>query len=431
MNLLVTNTRNAQAYAIIRSLRPRARKIVATVYGPNWLAARLSHASLSRYVAARYRVPDPTADWRSGNIGPENTEREEEYIQAILHICDREAIDVIFPSWDPHVLIFAKNKKKFDSRGILVPIPSYDVTVRLMDKYAVIQDAQKKGIPCPKTYLPNHPDDLRVIARKLGFPLVIKPRFSSGSRGLEIVSNAADFASRIDAVRTTYGWPIVQEYIPGVIKSAMMLIDLEGKVKELFCERHHRSFRGHVTVEESIPPFPEAVRLSSLLAELGYQGPVFAQTKVDSRDDLAKLLEVNVRLSAGVWTEMEAGIDVPWLTLQMARGDKINAQSYRAGVIEIDVFADLLALGFFIFTKIFKGNGAGDQDGLPSLRDQVKAYKATYTARDKVLDPYFRHFLESPVVSLAYWAQLLQSTWRDRRNPVFNFDHESACHQHP
>jgi hypothetical protein len=33
MNVLVTNTRNAQAYGIIQSLRQHARKIVATMYG--------------------------------------------------------------------------------------------------------------------------------------------------------------------------------------------------------------------------------------------------------------------------------------------------------------------------------------------------------------------------------------------------------------
>ena len=48
MNLLVTNTRNAQAYAIIRALRPHAEKIVATMEGDNRLAARLSHAVNSR-----------------------------------------------------------------------------------------------------------------------------------------------------------------------------------------------------------------------------------------------------------------------------------------------------------------------------------------------------------------------------------------------
>jgi hypothetical protein len=50
MNLLVTNTRNTQAYIIIRALRPYAKKIVVTMYGKNRLEARLSHAANSRLV---------------------------------------------------------------------------------------------------------------------------------------------------------------------------------------------------------------------------------------------------------------------------------------------------------------------------------------------------------------------------------------------
>lgn len=421
MNLLVTNTRNAQAYAIIRSLRPHARRIIATVYGSNWLVARLSHAALSRYVDARYRVPDPTADWRIGNVGRENTDREEKYVRVILNICEREAIDVIFPSWDPHVLIFAKNRQRFESRGILVLVPSYDVVVGLTDKYSVIQGAQKKGIPCPKTFLPTCQDDLKAIGDQLGFPLVIKPRFSSASRGFAFVSTANDLNAKFGRVQANYGWPIIQEYIPGKTqKSVMMMIDHKGNVKELFCERTHRSFCGSVTAEESIPPFPEASKIAAYIAELGYTGPVFAQTKVDPRDDLSKLLEVNVRVSGGVWTEMAAGINVPWLTVQIAKGKDIDAQTYKARVIELWVFQDLLALTLFIFMKFLGKTWNGTFESVPSLREQMRAYLAPYTTKDKALDPYFSHFFQNPIVSLAYWAQHLQSTWRNRRNLALN-----------
>ena len=54
MNLLVTNTRNAQAYAVIRFLRPYAQKIVVTMEGNNRLAARISHAA-SSCVAPSFR----------------------------------------------------------------------------------------------------------------------------------------------------------------------------------------------------------------------------------------------------------------------------------------------------------------------------------------------------------------------------------------
>jgi hypothetical protein len=45
---------------------------------------------------------------------------------------------------------------------------------------------------------------------------------------------------------------------------------------------------------------------------------------------------------------------------------------------------------------------------------------ATYIANQKVLDPYFRHFLQSPVVSLGYWAQVIQATWQSRRSITLN-----------
>ncbi|MGB7947883.1 MAG: hypothetical protein WCH75_09400, partial [Candidatus Binatia bacterium] len=62
------NTRNAQAYAIIRALRPHAEKIVATMEGENRLAARFSHAANSRLVDKRYYTPFPAKDWRAGKI---------------------------------------------------------------------------------------------------------------------------------------------------------------------------------------------------------------------------------------------------------------------------------------------------------------------------------------------------------------------------
>src|SRR5688572_24281767 len=100
MNLLVTNTDAPQAYDIIYALRPHSSKVVATMEGDSPLAARLAHAANSRLVDKRRFTPSPIRDWQAGRIGPENTEREEAYIQALERICADEKIDFIFPSWD-------------------------------------------------------------------------------------------------------------------------------------------------------------------------------------------------------------------------------------------------------------------------------------------------------------------------------------------
>jgi glutathione synthase/RimK-type ligase-like ATP-grasp enzyme len=157
--------------------------------GDNRLAAWFSHAARSHLVDRRYFTPSPAADWRAGKIQKENTEKEENFIQAVLRICDKEKIDTIFPSFDPHVYVFSKNKERFKRLGILIPIPDYETVLTTTDKYRTIQAAQEVGFPCPRTYLAESDEDLKRISEELGFPLVVKPRFTAAGRGTEMVTN--------------------------------------------------------------------------------------------------------------------------------------------------------------------------------------------------------------------------------------------------
>ena len=98
MRLLVTNTAAPQAYTVMRALRPYADILVATVSGKRPLGVwPTCSAAYSRLVDRRYRVPSPELDWHEGRVSPENTAREQAFIDAILDVCRRERIDTIFP----------------------------------------------------------------------------------------------------------------------------------------------------------------------------------------------------------------------------------------------------------------------------------------------------------------------------------------------
>jgi biotin carboxylase len=125
----------------------------------------------------------------------ENSAVEEEYVQAILDICAREDIDTVFPSWDPEVGILSKNKPRFAARGITVPVPEWPVRRQAMDKHALAELAEKIGYPCPRTYLPPTLADAADLAELSGFPLLLKPRCSSGSRGVRLVMRREQLAS--------------------------------------------------------------------------------------------------------------------------------------------------------------------------------------------------------------------------------------------
>src|SRR5262249_7873797 len=143
-------------------------------------------------VDKRYFVLSPVEDWRRGIIQKNNTDREEAYIQEILRICEQEAIDVIFPSWEPKVYIFSKNKERFNKRKILIPIPDFDALTCAMDKYRVIKTAEKVGFPCPMTFAVDEEDQLDAVERRLEYPVVVKPRFSSGGGGFSLARNRGE-----------------------------------------------------------------------------------------------------------------------------------------------------------------------------------------------------------------------------------------------
>ena len=114
-------------------------------------------------------------NWQSGNIGPKNTEAENNYIQAPLEICDKERIGIIFPSRDPDVYVCSKNKQSLKDRGILTPVPELDILLGVLDKGRTIELAQTAGFPCPKTIMGYSGMDISTVVSAFGPPWIIKP----------------------------------------------------------------------------------------------------------------------------------------------------------------------------------------------------------------------------------------------------------------
>jgi biotin carboxylase len=421
MNLLVTNTRNAQAYAIIRALRPHAEKIVATMEGDNRLTARLSHAANSRLVDKRCYTPSPAKDWRAGRIQKENTEREEAYIQAVLSICEQEKINTIFPSFDPHVYVFSKNKERFEKRGVLIPVPDYETVVTPLDKYRTIQAAQEAGFPCPRTYLPESDVDLRRIAEEVGFPLVVKPRFTAGGWGTHIVSDLPELMDRTRLVRESQSTHMIQEYIPGKQQQHFNLVlDKHGALKVTFCREIHRFFllrlsQNAPTASETTHSPCYATHAGRLVQRLGWWGGVTVQTKIDHRHHVPKLMEINPRLGFTLWNRTELGINEPLMCLKIARGEDVEAvRENTEGIMFLSPVEDALALGFklldlfvYKFRVGIQGESPIDPSSPPMTLSEIgHSYKKTYlNVKKKVFDPYFRYFLQDPVVSILWWLQ--------------------------
>lgn len=428
MNLLITNTRNPQAYAIVRALSPYCEKLVVTMDGKSWLDARLSHAANSRLVDKRYYVPSPVEDWRAGRIQQENTEREEIYIKTILKICEHEKIDTIFPSFDAHVYVFSKNKERFANIGVIITTPDYKAVITPLDKYMTIQAAEEVGFPCPKTFLPQSKEDIRRIGNELGFPLIIKRRYTAAGRGMHLVKDLPELIDKVRLNEESHNTFIIQEYIPGRhIDNFYITLDKTGELKMIFCRKvlcHTGRFCPIFILDSGIS-HAYAADAARMIQKLGWWGGITVQTKIDSRDNIPKLMEINPRLGAGLWHRTQVNINEPLMILKIARSEEVEpVREYPVGT----VFADpvehavrfalaLVDLLIYRFRIEFLGKAPMDRTNpAMSLKELIGSLRQTYfSGRPRISNIYTKYFFEDPVVSVIWWGQYIMRRWITNR----------------
>jgi predicted ATP-grasp superfamily ATP-dependent carboligase len=424
MRVLVTNPWNGQAYCVLRSLRGHASRVVATVYREHGLLGRLAPAAVSRFVDRVYPVPFVIEDWRRGTLDEGNSAAEEGYVRAILDICERERLDTVFPSWDPEVLLLSKNKSRLAERGITVPVPEWSVLKRAMDKHALVQAATELGFPCPRTYLPGTVEDALDLAKRLGYPVVVKPRFSVRGRGSGLVTDPAKLEETVRRVQSTFGMPMLQEWIPGGLDqrvSVAVTLDRTGRPITVHARRHLRtvlrSFVSLPCAQASCTEMPVVGDAIRLLQALGYVGHARVQVKVDPRDGVAKLMEINCRPGYRIWCEMAVGQPVPLLCVQIHRGIPVDAMAPHAGP---DVFlnpvedAVSLAARLLDWTRrqVVPGQQERTLERHSSPRTILREYRETYRAPRKHFDWYFRALADDPLAALTWYASHLLGAHR-------------------
>jgi predicted ATP-grasp superfamily ATP-dependent carboligase len=416
MRLLVTNPWNGQAYCVLRALRPHAAHVVVTRYQEHGALGRLAPTAVSRFADRVCPVPLATAGWQRGQAGDENSAVEERYVTAILDICERESIDTVYPSWDPEVGLLSRNQARFAARGIALPVPDWRVLRTTMDKHALAQAALAAGFPCPRTYLPRTVAEAAELAEGLGFPLFVKPRFSSGSRGARLVTRRRDLADRIMEVQRDFGMPVLQEWIPGAMDRRVnvgVTLDRTGRVVTQSARRNIRTvFRSFVSVTsagvsyDGAPVVEDAIRLLRTLRYVGYAS---LQLKMDPRDGRGKLLEVNCRPGFQLWSDVATGLNIPLLCVGIARDEPVDAVPARdRGAVFLSPVEDALALLVTIASaagrRIVPGRPNALLEAPPALLHVLRQYRDTYRAPRKVFDWYFRALADDPLAALGWYA---------------------------
>lgn len=320
---MVAEGENPVAIPILRSLARKGIKVAAMTS-----LRRFSFSRLSQYCKRLFLVP--------------STAKENEYASAVEKIVRKIRFDVFFPIFEWSLMPISRNRNRIGAY-VKLPIASHDSINTCYDKFSTVNLAVKNSVPIPKTYFVRNSSELKNVAKKISYPAVIKPRWSMVWRGNMAFHRRSGFVDSPRELIITYKnihqyfpFPLIQEYVPGVNYSVAALYN-RGKPKAFCCIKVHRAWPptgGNSCFRESVALDFRMRRYSEKLLEaLDWHGIAEVEFRMDSRDNIPKLMEINPRFWGSLCVAIKAGVDFPYLLYRIAMDSDVNGVfSYKVGV---------------------------------------------------------------------------------------------------
>lgn len=249
---------------------------------------------------------------------------ETSFVPALMGMCARECVHLIFPLTDRDIPILALRREEIERTGAKVVAVSSEAAQMTADKWLTIQFFQRLGLSTPRSWIPGSLDP-----ESASYPLFIKPRMGSAGKGTFKVENARQLAFLLEYVRD----PIVQEYLPGPEVTSDVICDLDGELLGVVCRQRIEVRWGEVAKGVTIYNSEIIEGCAHVARELRSVGPITVQCFLE--EGRPRFTEINARFAGGVPLGIRAGLDAPRLLLARAAQLPVEIPplgSYRAGL---------------------------------------------------------------------------------------------------
>jgi predicted ATP-grasp superfamily ATP-dependent carboligase len=280
---------------------------------------------------------------------------------------------VLFPLSDLHVLRVARNASALGNSCLLLAA-SVEATETLVNKRRFYESLARAGIPHPTTRYPDSRESYAAAADELGYPVLIKPEisplFARAFRRKGFVARDRDELLRhMEPLEASGLRVMVQELIPGGADCMHGCAGFRGGGAALvFCYRRIREYppgTGCGSLLVGVPSFADRTRLLEYLDGIGYTGIFDAEFKLDPRDGVFKMIEINARSWWQNLLPTVSGINVIKAAYDHASGRPVQAATYRPGAKWIHLYNDYHAsrgagMGLLAWLQSLRGASAYD-----------------------------------------------------------------------
>jgi predicted ATP-grasp superfamily ATP-dependent carboligase len=260
-----------------------------------------------------------------------------DYIPTMIELCREHHVRLLVPNIDPDLGVLAAHREDFAKFGVTVLVSSPQTVAIGEDKGLTHHWLNEQGFP---TVRQTTPDQVLADPQEWPFPLVVKPRNGSASRGVVKVFDRDELL-----VMTRRGDFLVQTVAPGREYTVDVLVNCHGKcvcaVPRLRTEVRGGEMSKGVTVRHR-GLIDLATRISEALP--GAYGPLNIQIFLDDATGKMCVIEINPRFAGGFPLSYAAGADFPsWIIEEILE---------RPSTAAFDAWTDQLVMLRF-FSAVF------------------------------------------------------------------------------
>jgi protein-tyrosine-phosphatase/predicted ATP-grasp superfamily ATP-dependent carboligase len=259
----------------------------------------------------------------------------EHFLDRLLTLLESQHYELIIPTSDTPL---AGIRRFYDAirEYTQVSCPPPPVLDRVLNKEETLRVARECGVPVPKTWFL---EDVRASGRveDLAFPLIAKPS-GKQNEGLFKTLRVDNDRELEEAFRDhRLGREILlQTYCPGEGVGVETVFH-KGEALVLFQHRRITEFpysggASVLAVSEAVDP-SLAAHSTRLLQALEWEGAAMVEFRHDRATGQTALMEVNGRFWGSLPLSVQAGVDFPYYSWQLARGETPAPPSaYRVGL---------------------------------------------------------------------------------------------------
>ena len=225
-----------------------------------------------------------------------------------------QGIEALIPGSDHDLLALAWARDDWADRGITkILVSDLDLVQICHDKAVTCQRLESEGIPAPRSAWDLSTEDAVSWAQRSGYPVVVKPRKGSGSRGVHIVQDEEELRFYLPRTRN----PILQEYLSFHDKeeelTCAVFCDREGLPIGTFMAR--RELSAGTTYRAEVGHWPE---IHDLLLAIGRalrpRGPLNVQLRLTETGPI--VFELNARCSGTAAIRAYFGYNEPEMLIR-------------------------------------------------------------------------------------------------------------------